>query len=236
MEHWLPIAAAVFLIGMVLYGHHRGFLRQCVSVGALVLTLCFVKIATPTVTEFIETNPQIRGRAAEVILAVSGWEEAGEGDVQAPASQRTIIEGLKLPQTIKDILIENNNSEFYNILGVDRFAEYITTCLADMVIHAVCSALIFVMSYALIRVLIRWLDLIARLPIICGLNQLAGAFMGLAQGLLILWIAGVVLKFFGAAPVGQFLEQQINASDWLSFLYQYNPLDFVLSSFIRGKF
>ena len=222
MEHWLPIAAAVFLIGMVLYGHHRGFLRQCVSVGALVLTICLVKIVTPSVTEFIESNPQIHSRAAEIILTISGWNESGKDNIQAPASQRTVIEGLKLPQFIKDMLIENNNSEFYNILGV--------------AIHVVCSVLIFILSYVLIRFLIYWLDLIARLPIICGLNQLAGAFLGLAQGLLILWIAGIVLKFFEAAPIGLILEQQIRASSWLSFLYQYNPLDFLFSGFIRGNF
>ena len=107
MEHWLPIAAAVFLIGMVLYGHHRGFLRQCVSVGALVLTICLVKIVTPSVTEFIESNPQIHSRAAEIILTISGWNESGKDNIQAPASQRTVIEGLKLPQFIKDMLIEN---------------------------------------------------------------------------------------------------------------------------------
>ena len=104
MEHWLPIAAAVFLIGMVLYGHHRGFLRQCVSVGALVLTICLVKIVTPSVTEFIESNPQIHSRAAEIILTISGWNESGKDNIQAPASQRTVIEGLKLPQFIKDML------------------------------------------------------------------------------------------------------------------------------------
>ena len=169
-------------------------------------------------------------------MAASGWNESREDDIQAPASQRTVIEGLKLPQSIKDMLIENNNSEFYNILGVEQFTEYITACLADMAIHVVCSVLIFVLSYVLIRFLIHWLDLIARLPIICGLNQLAGAFLGLAQGLLILWIAGIVLKFFEAAPIGQILEQQIRASSWLSFLYQYNPLDFLLSGFIGGKF
>ena len=208
MEHWLPIAAAVFLIGMVLYGHHRGFLRQCVSVGALVLTICLVKIVTPSVTEFIESNPQIHSRAAEIILTISGWNESGKDNIQAPASQRTVIEGLKLPQFIKDMLIENNNSEFYNILGVEQFAEYITACLADMAIHVVCSVLIFILSYVLIRFLIYWLDL----------------------------IAGIVLKFFEAAPIGLILEQQIRASSWLSFLYQYNPLDFLFSGFIRGNF
>lgn len=141
-----------------------------------------------------------------------------------------------MPQFIKDMLIENNNSEFYNILGVEQFAEYITACLADMAIHVVCSVLIFILSYVLIRFLIYWLDLIARLPIICGLNQLAGAFLGLAQGFLILWIAGIVLKFFEAAPIGLILEQQIRASSWLSFLYQYNPLDFLFSGFYKRKF
>lgn len=58
---------------------------------------------------------------------------------------------MKLPQFIKDMLIENNNSEFYNILGVEQFAEYITACLADMAIHVVCSVLIFILSYVLIR-------------------------------------------------------------------------------------
>ena len=32
-EHWLSIAAGVFLLGMMLYGHYRGLLRQCVSLG-----------------------------------------------------------------------------------------------------------------------------------------------------------------------------------------------------------
>lgn len=236
MEHWLPAAAAVFLTGMVLYGHHRGFLKQCISVGALVLTICLVKSVTPAATDFIESDPRIRSWAAEAVLAASGWQEPGEAEVQTPSVQRTAIEGLKLPEPVKDILIENNNSEFYHILGVDQFTDYVSTCLADMVIHGICSLVIFVLSYILIRILIRWLDLIARLPIICGLNQLAGAFLGLAQGLLLLWIGGIVLKFFSAAPVGQLLEQQINASVWLSLLYQYNPFDFLIHGFITGKF
>ena len=55
------------------------FSRQCVSVGALVLTICLVKIVTPSVTEFIESNPQIHSRAAEIILTISGWNESGQG-------------------------------------------------------------------------------------------------------------------------------------------------------------
>ena len=60
LEHWLSAGAGVFLIGMVLYGHYRGALKQCVSLGALILTIVLVKIATPYMTDFIKDNPSIR--------------------------------------------------------------------------------------------------------------------------------------------------------------------------------
>ena len=67
-EHWLSIAAGVFLVGMMLYGHYRGLLRQCVSLGALVLTIITVKVATPYVTDFVKANPVIRENAAHFIM------------------------------------------------------------------------------------------------------------------------------------------------------------------------
>ena len=54
---------------MVLYGHYRGALKQCVSLGALILTIVLVKIATPYMTDFIKDNPSIRQRPYWMQLA-----------------------------------------------------------------------------------------------------------------------------------------------------------------------
>ena len=219
-EHWLSIAAGVFLVGAMLYGHYRGLLRQCVSLGALILTIITVKIATPYVADFI--------------IEVSGWEPPAEDAGVLPAAQRMAIEKMKLPQSVKNVLLENNNSEFYKLLGVDRFEEYISTCLADMLINTVGSVLVFAVSYVAIHLVIRWLDLLSRLPILCGLNQMAGGVVGLAEGFLILWIAGFVLSFFTETPVGQMLEEQINKSIWLSLIYRYNLMNLLLGGLIKG--
>ena len=180
-EHWLSIAAGVFLVGTMLYGHYRGLLRQCVSLGALILTIITVKIATPYVTDFIKANPAIKENAADFIIE-----------------------------------------------------EYISTCLADLLINTVGSVLVFAVSYVAIHLVIRWLDLLSRLPILCGLNQMAGGVVGLAEGFLILWIAGFILSFFTETPVGQILEQQINKSVWLSLIYRYNLMNLLLGGVIRG--
>ena len=231
IDNWLSVGAGVFLVGMVLYGHYRGFLKQCVSLGALILTIVIVKMATPYMTGFIKDNPSIRQSAANVILNISGWEEP-----QLPSSQRLLIEGLNLPQSVKDALLENNNSEIYKMLGVDQFAEYISMYLADMLINAIASIVLFLAVYILIHLIVRWLDLIARLPILYGLNHIAGALMGLAQGLLFLWVAGFILNLFSATPLGKMLEEQVYASTWLTFLYRYNLINFVLGGIVRGIF
>ena len=236
IDNWLSVGAGVYLVGMVLYGHYRGFLKQCVSLGALILTIVIVKMATPYMTGFIKDNPSIRQSAANVILNISGWEEPSQEETQLPSSQRLLIEGLNLPQSVKDALLENNNSEIYKMLGVDQFAEYISMYLADMLINAIASIVLFLAVYILIHLIVRWLDLIARLPILYGLNHIAGALMGLAQGLLFLWVAGFILNLFSATPLGKMLEEQVYASTWLTFLYRYNLINFVLGGIVRGIF
>ena len=135
LEHGLSVGAGVFLIGMMLYGHYRGFLRQCVSLGALLLTVIVVKFAAPQVTSFIQDNPTVRQNAANVILEAAGWEAPAAEEIQLPSAQRTAIERMDLPQTLKDILLENNNNEIYQMLGVQEFTEYVSAYLADILIN-----------------------------------------------------------------------------------------------------
>lgn len=234
INHWLSIGAGVFLISMLLYGHYRGFIKQCVSLGALILTIVIVKIATPYMTDFIKENPTIRQNAANAILSIAGWEEPSGEEAGLPSAQRSSIEQLDLPQAVKDLLLENNNSEIYKILGVSQFPEYVSTYLADMLINAIASIILFIAVFALIHLAVRWLDLIARLPILYGLNHIAGALLGLAQGLVFLWVAGFVLGLFSATPFGKMLEAQVYASPWLTFLYRYNLINIILGSIVKG--
>lgn len=237
LEKWLPIAAGVFLIGMMLYGHYRGFLRQCVSIGALVITLVVVKLATPYVTDVLKENTQIRNTVAQVLVNATGLDHEGEEAEKAeetPAYQRLAIEKLNIPQSVKDALIENNNHEVYSLLGVNRFIEYVSSYLAGILINAVSSVILFLLTFIVIQLLVRWLDLIARLPIISGLNQIAGAALGLAHGLLLLWVFFIVLDLCSATPLGGQLMSQVQSSKWLSLLYEYNLLNFIFQGIIRG--
>ena len=45
MDNWLEIVVGIYLLGMILYGHYKGFLRLAVSMAALVshCAYCYAK-------------------------------------------------------------------------------------------------------------------------------------------------------------------------------------------------
>jgi hypothetical protein len=237
MEHWLSIAAAVFLICMVLYGHYKGFLQIAVTMSALVISVLFVRVATPQITTFLKENTAIQHTIQQTLIRAVGGGELLEdsGSIsQESTYQRMMIEQLNLPEQMKEALLENNNSEGYRLLGVETFVEYVGSYLADMIINLVGSVILFAIVYIGLRVLVHALNLVARLPILCGMNQVAGAVIGLIRGLLWLWAFLLVVSIFSGMPWAAALQEQIHKSVWLSLLYNNNLYNRIFVGIIRG--
>lgn len=237
MENWLSVVVGIYLLAMVLYGHHRGLIRLAVSVLALILSLSAVHFLLPAATEFVKENTAIQETISQNMKKWAGLEsDRGYSDenLKLPAVQRSIIENSDLPQSIKDALIENNNSEVYEMLGVQAFTEYIGKYLADKILNSIVFLLLFLAVYVLIRVVMKWLDIIARLPILSGMNKLAGAVLGGAEGLVFLWIAFLAITALSYTSWGMLMIKQIEASKWLSYLYGHNFLNIVALSVFQG--
>ena len=232
-DNWLSVLVACYLIGMMLYGHYRGFLRLAVSMAALLIALIGVRVMMPQVTAFLKENTGIHQWMEDTMLQAVGLDEWGmDGQAVLPAEQRTLIEGISLPQSIKDALIENNNEEIYQLLGIDKFIDYIGSVLADRIINTLAFIILFIAVYVIIRVLAHLLDIVARLPVLSGMNQIAGAVLGLAMALFYFWIFCLVLNLFVSTDWGQYLIDSIESTPWLSFLYRNNILSGILLSVI----
>ncbi|MEY8339463.1 CvpA family protein [Lachnospiraceae bacterium 62-35] len=222
MEHWLSFGIAAFLTGMVLYGHYRGFIRQAVAIGALAASIILTNLFIPQVKAFLKENVAAREMIKNVFMTNIVWEEEkGENE---PSIQRSYIENLELPEQLKTALLENNNSEVYELLGVEHFADYIIEYLSNTILSGIAYVVVFSVTFFMIHLIMRWLNIIAKLPILSGLNKIAGAGVGFAEGLLLIWIACLVLTVFAGTPWGMMLIQQIEKSTWLSFLYNHNFL------------
>lgn len=70
--------------------------------------------------------------------------------------------------------------------------------------------------------------LIAKLPLVRSLNKLLGAFVGIPETILVVWTAYCLLKIYANDMIWALLQQYIGDSRVLSFLYQYNFLQYLV--------
>lgn len=263
-QHWLEITVAVYLLGMILYGHYKGFIRLVVSALALIITLLAVRVAMPYATDWLKKETSFyqmiqssmeKAVGLEDILREKGPEtdNPGEGSNEAetdgpgqsgesgftkgsegtPSWERKIIEELKLPGQLKQALVENNNGEVYRVLGVELFRDYIGSYLTSLIVQIVVFLVLFLVIFVLLHILVAWLDLMARLPIISGMNQIAGAILGGVEALFFIWIACLIFTALSGTGIGILIMEQIDGSVWLSYLYHNNLLAKIALSVIQ---
>lgn len=235
--NWLEIAAAIYILGMILYGHHRGFIRLAVSATAMIITLIAVHAALPHVTEWLKNDTpvyesmQVKLRKAmELDELLEQFDTEDELKIE---DEWLIIDELSIPEQLKRSLVENNNAEIYSEMNVGLFQDYISGYITNTIMRAIVFAVLFVGIYLALRIIVMWLDLIAKLPILSGMNQLAGAVLGGVLALLFIWISCFIFTAFSGTEFGLSILKMINASSWLSWLYDHNILSMLVMGLIR---
>lgn len=90
------------------------------------------------------------------------------------------------------------------------------------------EALAFLTTLILVGVLVKGvvfaLDIVAKLPILNGLNRLAGTILGFAEGMLLIWIFFLAVSVFAATQWGGTLMEMISKSALLTWIYENNML------------
>ena len=256
-QHWFSLLSAAFLIGMMLYGHRQGFLRLSVTLAATIITLVLVRLLLPGVTGFLAERTPLLSVAEHKIQKSLGLEDGiWQGDTgtdtgadigaagpelaesaesaESAEFQDRFLEELGLSEETSKLLKKYNTKEIWELLGVSRFAQYVAGFLGRTVLNLVVFIVLFILIRILLHLLIKVLDVVARIPVIHGLNQIAGAVLGFVFGLALLWILFMMLYVFREAAPAAALLAMVRSSVWLSFLYRFNFISFLLKSLVAG--
>lgn len=234
MYEWIDkigpeLIVVLYLLVMTVYGHYRGFFKIALSMAALILTLIISHIATPYVFSYLNENSDIRERIKVEVVKQLNLEGLGEGDYDV---QQELIRDMDIPSQIKSILAEENTKEVWKVLGVERFGDYLGSYISGIFFQIICFIAVFLTVRLLLQFLLIFLEVFAKLPFIHGMNQIAGAIVGFFQGLIYIWIAFIAIFIFASAGMnwGMQLHKIISESIFVSFLYRYNPLSYILKN------
>lgn len=231
---WLGIGTAVLLLVYCFIGYKRGFIKEVVSVGFVVLAVAITWLISPYVSSFLKDRTPVYTKIQESCQEVLAEQMGPEEDVGREV-QTGIIDSLPLPDSVKGGLRENNNSEVYQFLDVDTFAEYVSGYLATALTNGLGFLLSYLLAGLLIKIIAAALDIVSRLPVLRGINRLAGFVLGGVKGLILVWILLLVLTVLYNTEVGAACMRMVEKDKFMSYLYDRNLFVQVFMSIFYGK-
>ena len=242
---------AVILLGFVLWGLRRGLLLSLAGLLVFVLSLAgayfladaltdpATEAARPVVERFISSRVSAALQGAVSDAVTPEVPSAGGEDPPETASQP---QDMGIPE---DLSVLEQAERILTALGLgDRVGgdllqkiedtvretsvsvlSAVTQNLLRSVMHTVLFLLSFLVLSLLLRLVTRILNLAMKLPGLNLLNALGGAVVGLAQGMLLLFLLFWALDRFGV----RFSAQTIGDTWILQFFVTNGPLGFLSS-------
>lgn len=148
--------------------------------------------------------------------------------------QIAAIEGLTLPQGLKNMLVDNNNSVIYELLGVDSLQEYIAGYIANIILNIVTGILVFFIIVIVIKIAAGTLRLAVKLPVVRQINGIGGGILGLFWGIVAVWTIMALSTVFITAPFFADMVAAIDSSIIGKILYDNNVIMNVLLAKLFG--
>lgn len=146
------------------------------------------------------------------------------------SAQNEIISGMHMPDFIKKALINNNNSVVYGLFDAGSLQDYIAGFLTNVLVSIAVVVILYFVGLIIGKAILRVFDMVNDVPVL-GLFSRAGGFVvGLAKGICIIWVAGIIITFFCYKPWAQDFILLLEHSLAAGWLYRNNILLYVVLS------
>jgi len=218
----------IILVVSVIVGYQKGFLKLALSLGVTLAGIMIVFAISPHVSAWIQqSTPLVESVQKKVggMLFPEGESEEEHQVVEMSREQQiSVIEKGDIPEFLQDRLLSNNNKEVYETLGVTTFAEYIVTYIAKILADIIAFLVTLIAVLIIIRVLMGMAGILNKVPVVGGINKLAGGIAGVGVGIVIVWIMFIVVTMLYNTTIGKMCLENIAADPTLTKLYNSNIL------------
>jgi uncharacterized membrane protein required for colicin V production len=227
MNGLLIAVGLIFLVCMIV-GYTRGFIKIVASLGATVATIVLATFLSPYVSGvLLKTVPieeMMQEKCMEILMSNQEGVTVSDDVENSQDAQFFMIENAKLPEVFQQLLLDNNNPEIYKTLGVTTFSEYIGSYLARLIADIVSFLLTLIVVTIVVRTILCTVGFIGKLPVIGGLNRIAGGILGIGTGLIVVWVLFIIITLMYDSEIGRQCFASIAENEFLTYLYENNIL------------
>lgn len=202
----LGFVLIVILIACIINGYYKGFFKEVFDILGFVLGLIAFTILYPIVNDWLLQS--------SFLLKVKDWVMYDLKLAQFTANTQedivASIQGLNVPQIIKELLIENNNEVFHKMFNVTSVVDYISNFVAMIIISLITVFLVVLIVIILVTILSKMTNFLSKLPILGKFDKIGGIALGILNGLFTIWFVGIIVLVLSIFPQFSFLKEQLD--------------------------
>lgn len=219
------IFIAIILLGSAIAAS-KGLVKTVFGFASTLVSLVFAYIFYSNLAEFMIKSTNIFQFMQEKISKALDLETMARA-VMNKQDSVDMIRNLQVPGFLQDLLLENNNTEIYRLLGIpsiDDITAYISGFLATIAINALSFMVLFFIGILIVGLLSYVMDIIARLPVLKQVNHVGGFLVGIVFSFFGLWIVSMILFFISNLQETTKLQLLIERSPFVMIFYENNLL------------
>ncbi|MBE7009917.1 MAG: hypothetical protein E7418_00320 [Ruminococcaceae bacterium] len=210
MINLADIIALCIIILLGGWGMKKGFVRSIYSLGSLVLSLILAVTLYQPVTDFIDNSAVgVAVRSNIHALLVKESQNPQAANPEAP---------LNLPQTI------TNNLAAAATDVTNAAANTMAESIATLAMKLLGIVIVFILVKLILWVVLRFLDVVSKLPVIHSANKLLGGALGVLYGVLAIYLILALLTLFTTFSVLNIATEIVLNSKIVSQMYNQNFL------------
>ena len=122
LPYILDLIVMIVIVGSGIIAYRKGFVTAALHFLPMVVGLIATKLLTPTVSQLLRKTPFFDSLSTKISDNLQLDAVVGDAAMQ---TQTEIINNMKLPDFLKDTLLENNNPVIYNLLDVESLQNYV---------------------------------------------------------------------------------------------------------------
>lgn len=219
--NWILYVVIGIIVMLGLIGYRKGLVKMVFSLTSTIIAILLAAFLSPVVAQIIKSNDKIVDFLDEKVSILVDFSEEDSKETKA-SKQEDLIESLPLPESIKQSLAEDNTEEEYEAMQVEDFEGYVCRRITNVIINAISFIIVLIIAIVALWFVCSTLNILAKLPLLRQLNTTAGLGVGLAEGVLLVWILFAVLTMFVGTKFGREAMELIGENRFLDFLYKNN--------------
>ena len=224
------IVALFILFFSILQGWRKGILGLVIGFVSWIFIFVFVAFTHPYVEDYIRDNTKVYDKVYE---KTEQYIQQKEDNIAQESGLEEwwayLTEGM--PQNILEklqtkMMFQTPSDDALELTTPDQTKQKIKDDLvrqvADFVIQGIAVIVTFVIAEIFVVIVTGLVKSIGKLPVIRGVNNFLGIIAGAVEGFIIIWIVMYIVAFTCSTTIGQGILADINASRFLTYLYNHN--------------